>query len=179
MKWLDDDSQRHLANTIRQYLDHGTWAQKRNALACWIGLHGLRVGEIVTLRATDLDGCAHKIRVRTAKGGRPRTIPIAPQLTSEILKWRQGTEAKPLLHTATGRPCCPSEIQRFARKLTNEATGQPNRFHSLRHTCAMRIYGATRDIIAAQKHLGHKDLRSTAAYAHELTPTPPSAIFTL
>ena len=41
--------------------------------------------------------------------------------------------------------------------------------HALRHTCCTRLIGNGTDIITAQKWMGHKDIRQTAAYAHLLT----------
>lgn len=39
-------------------------------------------------------------------------------------------------------------------------------FHALRHTAITRIYGATRDVLVAQRFARHASLRSTSIYMH-------------
>jgi len=63
--------------------------------------------------------------------------------------------------------------------VTAETFGVPYRFHSLRHTFAMRVYARTKDLLLVKKLLGHRSINSTLVYAEALDELPRDLLFRL
>lgn len=139
---------------------------------------GLRVGEVVQLRISDLYfNCqpvtSITIRPEIAKNKTERTIPVSQRLT-EVLKnqfqphephgedwgnaftFRQGND----WHHITTR-----QVERIIRQAAMKSLGRPIHPHVLRHTFASRLMRKT-NVRVVQELLGHKHLTSTQVYTH-------------
>lgn len=136
---------------------------------------GLRVSELVGLRLDDitLHSSTSTIMIR-GKGRRERVLPITKETTRAIRAWlavrpparvpelflnvrgsqltRAGFEYILNKHVQTASTCCPS----LAAKEVSP--------HCLRHTCAMILLRATRDIRKVSLWLGHASIHSTEIY---------------
>jgi integrase len=145
---------------------------------------GLRISEAVALRIGDLtlDGGRPMVRVRRAwvkgafkppksKYGR-RQVPIDHGLVLALRKATAGTaDPRALLFPAPGDlPLHASNLLMRAFKPAAEEAGVPwAGFHTLRHTCATRLFADGRNAVQVQRWLGHSDPGFTLrTYVHLL-----------
>lgn len=135
----------------------------------------MRWCEVSRMLRRDLCVCEGTLRVRTAKGGLARTVPVGLSLTTGLTElWRR---AEPrgfarqrglAFYTRTGSGLRHEAIARRMGWWSEAAFGQAFSFHCLRHTCAVRHYVATKDVVSVQRLLGHKSLHWTTAYLASL-----------
>ena len=145
---------------------------------------GLRISELVALRVGDLtlDGERPVVRVRRAwvrgafkppksKHGR-RQVPIGYELVRRLRQASSGnTDPRALLFPAPdGGPLHASNLLMRAFKPAAEEAGVPCAgFHTLRHTCASRLFAEGRNAVQVQRWLGHSDPGFTLrTYVHLL-----------
>ena len=130
---------------------------------------GLRLGELLNLRPTDIDSARMVVVIRQGKGAKDRLVPLSARLLGELRTyWR---EDRPKVYLFPGaspeRPLCPVTVQRpcglAARRagLTKRCTP-----HTLRHSYATHLLEAGVDLLTLQALLGHADLATTAHYVH-------------
>ncbi len=118
---------------------------------------GLRIGEALALEVEDVDLLRGEIRVRRAKGDRPRVAFIPAELVPRLADWVEGREGR--LFPISGRHA-QRVIERMAREAGVVATA-----HCLRHSLAMRVYRKTGDIEVVRAALGHASIQTTTRYA--------------
>jgi integrase len=143
---------------------------------------GLRISEALALRLGDLvlDGdrpvvCVRRAHVRGAfkppksKYGR-RQVPIDQELV-RTLRRRCGSDPRALVFPGPdGGPLHPSNLLMRTFKPAAEEAGVPwAGFHTLRHTCASRLFAEGRNAVQVQRWLGHSDPGLTLrTYVHLL-----------
>ena len=146
---------------------------------------GLRVGEVVRIEVSHIDGPAQRLHVRFAKGGKDRYVPLAPGMLAELREWwklhrnprflfpspgrgwkdRSRTLAESLRHAT--EPMSVSSIQmafrlaRAAAGLTPTAT-----VHTLRHSYATHLLEEGVSVRLISQYLGHESLETTVIYTH-------------
>lgn len=130
---------------------------------------GLRVGELMALKKTDILSDTMQIRVRNGKGAKERYT-ILSQTNLELLRvyFRRYRPQNFLFENdRTHEPLTARTIQltfqerRKALGLPEDAT-----IHSLRHSFATHLLQLGTDIVVIQKLLGHNDLSTTSKYLH-------------
>lgn len=137
---------------------------------------GVRVGELVTLRWSDVDlaGCSLLVRrnlsagVETVpKGRRSRNVPLAEPARAALA--RLGSRAEfvgdddCVVCNRLGRRLDPSALRR-RYKLAAEAAGlRPVKLHGLRHASGS-ILARTADPVFVRDYLGHAKLSTTDRY---------------
>lgn len=134
-------------------------------------LAGLRASEIARLGWSDIDG--HRLIVR-GKGGRVRVVPLHPDLdvalSAERERRRSGQAGTGFRYQVSsdrwvfpsqrpGRPMTSGAVSRILGRVLGDASG-----HQLRHRFATRCYGATGDLLAVQRLLGHASVITTVRY---------------
>jgi integrase/recombinase XerD len=139
---------------------------------------GLRAGEVVRLRAGDIDSEQKIIRIVQSKGRKDRHV----MLPAEVLKLsRQWWKARPTAYDDGGvapehRWLFPGRSQhqplttrQFSRLFKEAAKAAGLRktvsLHSLRHSFATHLLERGRDIRVIQALLGHEKLETTARYS--------------
>lgn len=146
---------------------------------------GLRITEAVGLEVTDIDGAALRIHIRDAKGGKDRSVPVAPALVATLRRfWRRHrhprwlfpglrhdwkTAKTPLperARAATG-PMSASAVQ-GAFRLALAASGLRKEAtpHTLRHSYATHLLEEGVSIRLISQYLGHASLETTLIYTH-------------
>jgi integrase len=152
-----------------------SWAKRRDACVIGLGLCGLRWEEVSRVRRDDLDRVDGGLMVRTAKNGPKRRVPVGLSLTAGLVRvWMDlppdGASVRSgwAFYTQTGQALSYESVLRRTRQWTRAHFGQAYTFHCLRHTAAIRMYLATRDVVAVQRLLGHRSLRWTSVYLEEL-----------
>jgi site-specific recombinase XerD len=134
---------------------------------------GLRVSELTGLRTDDVASQSTSIRVR-GKGRRERALPLWKTTAAALRAWLaiRGSVASPeLFVNARGEPFSRWGIAYILRRHITMASrscstlrGKRVSPHVLRHTCAMVILQATRDIRKVSLWLGHSNLTTTEVY---------------
>jgi integrase/recombinase XerC len=139
---------------------------------------GLRRSELLALDWDDVELQRRLLRVRRAKGGRQRVVPIHPALIPlfvEYLAVRSPLAEPALFVGVRGRrlsvTILSATFRRYARAagVTKRKRVTP---HTLRHVFASELLRAGANLRQIQELLGHKHLDSTQRYtrltAHEL-----------
>jgi integrase/recombinase XerD len=134
---------------------------------------GLRVSELTGLRTDDVAPQSASIRVR-GKGRRERALPLWKTTSAALRAWLaiRGAVASPeLFVNARGMPFSRWGVAYVLRRHTETADrkcltlrGKQVSPHVLRHTCAMIVLQATKDIRKVSLWLGHSDLTTTEVY---------------
>ena len=134
---------------------------------------GLRVSELTGLRTDDVAPQSASIRVR-GKGRRERALPLWKTTAAALRAWLaiRGAVASPeLFVNARGTPFSRWGVAYLLRRHTETADrkcltlrGKQVSPHVLRHTCAMMVLQATKDIRKVSLWLGHSDLTTTEVY---------------
>jgi len=176
MKFLPFHRVSLLTQRLRDLTTYGDWYAKRLAIAMGMGLMGLRSGSVVQVRRIHLSRAGCTLHVPPRKRGLPRDLPIPPNLATALWSFLATHESPNVICTTTGRPLCRRTLQRAAVNVIDQTVGPGFRFHSLRHTYAIKLYSETKDILLVQKALGHRDLRSTLVYARTLATIQDAAV---
>ncbi|GAB6274759.1 MAG: tyrosine-type recombinase/integrase [Peptococcaceae bacterium] len=140
-------------------------AMVRLLLSC-----GLRVGELVNLKLTDLDlGERHgRLTIRQGKGNKYREIPVPPEARKAVIAWLTEREKKQvkseyLFPNRNGSRLSTRYVQQIIKNhgLFAKLDIHP---HVLRHTAATNMLRAGSDLVAVAQILGHANLNTTMIY---------------
>jgi site-specific recombinase XerD len=130
---------------------------------------GLRVSELVQLRAADIDSQRMQVAIRQGKGQKDRRVPLSKHLLALLRTyWRA---ERPTTWLFPGglktQPLSISLVQRLCQR-TRVRTGfqKPITPHTLRHSFATHLLEAGVDLPTIQKLMGHSSLASTMRYLH-------------
>ena len=142
---------------------------------------GLRAGEVVRLKAGDIDSAQNIIRVVQAKGRKDRHVMLPPEVLTLLRQW---WKVRPTRYDAgvalaerwlfpgrkPGRPMTTRQLSRLFHE-TAAAAGirKPVSLHSLRHSFATHLLERGTDIRLIQALLGHDKLDTTARYTRVAT----------
>jgi len=150
---------------------------------------GLRVGEAVKIKVTDIDAAHGRLHIRLGKGGKDRCVPITQRMIAELRHfWK--THRNPVwLFPAPGRPwrersedrnavlgrattCMSvSAVQNAFRLARAESGIHPQScVHTLRHCYATHLLEEGVSLRLISQYLGHASLDVTVIYTH-LTAT--------
>jgi integrase/recombinase XerD len=137
-----------------------------HALACLLGLLGLRVSEACNINIQDLGmERGHRTLHIVGKGNKPALLPLPPRVARAVDQAASQRMEGPLLLTRTGRRLDRFAATRIVRRLAKRA-GITKRIspHSLRHsfiTAALDAGVPLRDVQIAARHA---DPRTTTRY---------------
>jgi integrase len=142
----------------------------RDATAILIAYrHGLRAGELVSLRWDDVDFTTGKLHVRRAKGGITSVHPLgAKELRALRRLQRETPEGVRTVHIFVSERLAPLSVPGYQRMVAR--AGQAARFpflvhsHMLRHACGYKLANDGHDTRAIQHYLGHRSIASTVRY---------------
>ncbi len=158
---------------IARFLEAAPGLKYRAALSVAYGA-GLRAGEIVSLKVSDIDSKRMVIRVEQGKGRKDRYVMLSPSLL-ELLRayWKakrpQGwlfpgqNRVNPLTTRQLNRACHAAALVAGIDKRVS--------LHTLRHSFATHLLEQKVDIRVIQVLLGHKKLDTTALYSQVATKT--------
>jgi len=157
--------------------EHPGKRERDRLLLALFALAGLRRSELLGLDWEDVDLERRLLRVRRAKGGRARAVPIHPKLVPLFLAHLRESPASggPLFRGVQGRRLSQTVMtQTFLRYARTAGITERKRVtpHTLRHVFASELLRAGANLRQIQELLGHKHLDSTQRYtrvtAHEL-----------
>jgi site-specific recombinase XerD len=133
---------------------------------------GLRAGEVVMLRVSDIDSKRMLIRVEQGKGLKDRHAMLSPQLLALLRAWWLQCRSRGWLFPGRD-PILPVTTRQLNRvcHMAAEAAGLPPWVspHTLRHSFATHLLEHSTDVRVIQVLLGHAKLETTARYTHVAT----------
>jgi len=130
---------------------------------------GMRRGEILRLRWTDVDFRRKQIRVVSSEDGHTkncdsRIIPMNRSVETLLKKHPRRLDSPYVFPGESGEMFNKTNYH-FTRAV--KRAGIPHvRFHDLRHTFASHLVMKGIDLRTVQELLGHRDMRMTLRYAH-------------
>jgi len=139
---------------------------------------GLRRSELLGLDWDDVDLDRRLLRVRIAKGGRQRVVPIHPELVPLFVEYaatRDAAGERAVFVGVQGKRLSPTILTATFHRYTAAARVSRRKHvtpHTLRHVFATELLSAGANLRQIQELLGHKHLDSTQRYtrvnAHQL-----------
>lgn len=186
----------HQVHTLLRTVQGSRWR-----IAVWLGVYlGLRLGELLALRWSDIDGKKVTIRrnlvqyddgtqeMKPPKNDEVRPLVLCPALLQELQRHRDEQEVMKhklgdlwededlVFPGPCGRPwnygTVNGLIWRYLAKACVEAGLPRISYHNLRHTCATLMLDKNVPLDATSKWLGHSDIRTTAEiYRHHTHST--------
>jgi integrase/recombinase XerD len=138
---------------------------------------GLRLGEGLNLKVSDIDSKRMLVHIRNAKGARDRFVPL-PNATLIALRKYWRTHRNPLLlfpnlngskkRVSEAKTPMDRGAMQTAMKAGVAASGISKNIsiHSLRHSYATHLLESGINLRLIQEYLGHKSPHTTARYTH-------------
>lgn len=129
---------------------------------------GLRVGEIVRLRISDIDSVNMQIFIRNGKGGKDRFALLSPA-NLDILReyWLKYRPEDYLFMSRNHRPMSIRSLQDAFNKAKRLAGIEKNvTMHTLRHCFATHLLEDGISIYHIKQLLGHTNISTTCFYLH-------------
>lgn len=130
---------------------------------------GMRVSEILNLKASDLNFEEDVGYVRQAKGKKDRIFNIPKFLTNDLKKQvkKQLEKNQEYLFTGPKGALSARNLQKIVNKTAQKAGIKKSvHCHTLRHSFATHLLENNIDIRKIQELLGHSDLSTTQIYTH-------------
>ncbi len=149
---------------------------------------GLRVGELLALRWSDVDFAGARITVAramsageeasTTKSRRFRVVPLADQAAAEVERISQRRDftgrGDIVFCRADGGPLDRTTVRKRFQRAQHEAGVRVRRFHDLRHTFGSLAI-RNLDSVTVQAMMGHSRLTTTERYLHAKPRTDDAA----
>ncbi len=169
MKWYERHEYRRLIEAAAKL------SSTHLVLVLLAGSGGLRRGEIIALKWSDLDIPRRAIAVDRAmwrtheespKGGRGRPLPMTEELAAALTAHRH-LRGERVLYSAKGRVLSNRSIRNMLGQAQRRAGLEANGgIHILRHTFCSHLAIAGVPARAIQELAGHADLKTTQRYMH-------------
>jgi integrase/recombinase XerD len=168
------------ADEVEQLLTAAKSLRVRVMLSLAYGC-GLRAGEVIRLRAGDIDSAQNIIRIVQSKGRKDRLVMLPPCVLALSRQWwverptNQDAGMAPrdrwlFPGRVPGQPLTTRQLNRLFHEAAR-AAGIAKRvtLHTLRHSFATHLLERGTDIRLIQALLGHHRLETTAHYTHVAT----------
>jgi site-specific recombinase XerD len=130
---------------------------------------GLRTGELLHLRPSDIDQGRMVVRIEQGKGRKDRYVPLSSHLLAVLREYSK--IARPSVWLFPGRdpqkPLTRVAVSKIFSKAVR-AVGIAKKVspHSLRHAFATHLLERGTNLRVIQMLLGHRSLRTTEVYTH-------------
>jgi len=162
-EYLTPEEVEWLINAAKGVGRHG---QRDSTLILIAYRHGLRVGELVSLRWEQIDldqGVLHVVR---SKNGTPSNHPLSGTEIRALRKLRrEHPDSRYAFISERRAPMTASNVRKMiARAGQAAALPFPTHPHMLRHACGYKLANEGHDTRAIQHYLGHKNITHTVRY---------------
>jgi site-specific recombinase XerD len=130
---------------------------------------GMRAGELIRLRAEDLNTTQGTLMIRRAKSRKFRVVPLGPKVEKAIARYlhhpaRLAVDDAPLFLTRAGEPLTINGLRMILRRRGAQAGVKANP-HKWRHSAAIQYLRAGGRVETLQQLLGHSTIAMTLHYA--------------
>jgi len=132
---------------------------------------GLRLGELVSLKVSDIDSERGTLRVCQGKGAKDRLVPLGKTLIGQLRAYWCMFRPDDWLFAGRdpGTHVCQTRIQKtFTALKKRVGITQAGGIHSLRHAYATHQLEAGMSIHRLQRAMGHTSIHTTMRYIHWL-----------
>jgi site-specific recombinase XerD len=156
---------------IQRILTCITNTKHRTMIALTYGA-GLRVSEVVKLKAADVLIAESTLHIKNAKGKKDRITLLPDKLIPDLRTLLDGKDPGDILFESErgGRLTDRTLQVVFSRTLTKAGITKKATFHSLRHSFATHLIENGTSIRFVQELLGHNNIRTTQRYIHLTNP---------
>ena len=177
-QFLDEDAVTRLMQQPDRSTPEGT---RDAAILELLYSTGIRLGELLTLRESDLDLKRGTAKV-TGKGMKQRIVPVgrpALEALRAYLRIRHGLmpgrsaggnmvgQPVAMFLTVRGKPMSPKGVNVLMNKYIGAVSEIAKKSpHVLRHSCATHLLNRGADLQAVRELLGHESLSTTQIYTH-------------
>ena len=163
-RFLTEDEYRQVGAALRELEDEGKVPTRAAAALRLVMLTGCRVGEVQTLKWSDVDRKSGELRLRDAKTG-ARMVPLTPAAL-EVLAGVKRVRRSPWVFPARKPDRHLSDLRPYWHRVRERAEVEDVRIHDLRHSFASRALALGLALPMIGRLLGYTDIGSTARYAH-------------
>lgn len=141
---------------LEKILDTYKDKDPRNYLIIQLALKtGGRAQEILNLGKSDLNTYDESVYIRGIKGSNDREIPLTSELFKRLYRYAESQDGFRIFDISYDR----------LYQIWDQYRPVHKKFHSLRHTFAIKLYQKTKDIRLVQVALGHRNITNTMIYA--------------
>jgi site-specific recombinase XerD len=130
---------------------------------------GMRLGEVLRLKVSDIDSRRMTIRVEQGKGRKDRYVMLSASLLETLRSYWRVAKPRVLLFPGLGgnKPLNATIAQRaFGYARERAGITKPVSFHTLRHSFATHLIESGTNVRTIQALLGHRSLQTTERYTH-------------
>lgn len=138
------------------------------AMALYLSLTtGMRIGEVIGLKVSDIDFTQRVIHLRQTKNNQPHIVPFTEEIGKNLQQHIQRQHCTTYLFPSTKRKHSSIAIPRYVfKKLCQALKLKGLVIHDLRRTFATKMLEKTNDIHFVGQLLNHRSLMTTMRYAH-------------
>lgn len=168
-KLTKEEAMRILETAYNYPYKYKTLRTRNYAIFATFIFAGLRKGELLNLKYTDVDLENMSIFIRQGKGNKDRIVPINYKLADILLRYikdRNGlnrTCPEFFISINRNQGFTDTGIKRLTETV-REASGVKFTLHKLRHTFATLMLEGGCDIYSLSKMMGHNDIKTTTIY---------------
>ncbi|MGO4112368.1 site-specific integrase [Rhizobium ruizarguesonis] len=123
---------------------------------------GMRRGEILGLRWSDISHNRRVITLKMTKNGSGREVPLSQRAFDALTEWKTLADVDQLYVF----PMSTGSLEQVWRRLLIRADITGLRFHDLRHEGVSRLFERGLNVIEVSTISGHKELRMLRRYSH-------------
>lgn len=152
---------------VKQLLE-ATRNIKHKTLLSLIYSAGLRIGEVISLKVSDIDSNRMLIHIRSAKGKKDRYTLLSKSFLDLLRAYYKEYKPKEYLFEGQNNKQYTSTSAQKVLKRAVEKVGLKKRItlHTLRHSFATHLLENGTDIRYIQELLGHNSPKTTMIYTH-------------
>lgn len=142
---------------------------KHQTMLSMIYACGLRSGELLSLRPSDILSDRYLLHIHQSKGKKDRIVPISDKIIALLRQYYKAYRPKHWLFEGqeAGKPYGGRSLQLVMRLAVKKAkVNKPATLHWLRHSYATHLLESGTDLRYIQEILGHRSSRTTEIYTH-------------
>lgn len=141
---------------------------KHKAMISTLYSCGLRLEELLNLKAEDIDSQRMFIRINSGKGKKDRNVVLPEKLLIILRKYYKIYKPKDYLFEGqNGSKYSSTSVQKIMKKALSKAgINKKATPHTLRHSFASHLLESGTDIRVIQEILGHNSIKTTQIYTH-------------